>query len=486
MGRLPFDPRRMAAQPAAQSAAPGGPGAPLRVRDLCAMISGALERGTPRSVRVVGEVSGFKDNTHWYFCLKDAEARVDCVMFQSAARRAGFTLRNGQEVIAGGQVRHFAQQGRTQLYVDRLEPVGAGALDLKFRQLCEEIRALGWFAEDRKRALPVFPGRVAVVTSSTGADYQDVLDTMRRRCPAVEVLLADVRVQGEGAAAEVAAALGRISREHERLGVDAVIVTRGGGSMEDLWTFNERSVAAAIVACAVPVVAAIGHETDVTIAELVADMRAATPTQAAMRVTPDREALAQQVARGEQRLSSAVRGCAADAGRRLESAERAGRSAVRHRLADARVGLERAAGLLARCRPEAEFARRSHRVSALEMRLARAVRDRMRTVDLGERRARLDACLRAAVSQRAQRLDGLHRALELASPVNVLRRGYSVTMRADGRLVRSPSDVRPGDTIDTRLADGSVRSVVEGERASRGPSPVRRPGREEPEGGLFQ
>ncbi|MCA9289351.1 MAG: exodeoxyribonuclease VII large subunit, partial [Phycisphaerales bacterium] len=310
--RLPFDPGKMRGTPpahAGSSNSPSEPAAkppvdrPMSVAALAGLIAGALET-LPRPVRVAGEISGLRDRTHWYFDLKDADAVVSCVMFASAARKAGFVPENGQAVVAGGRVEFYAKGGKVSLICDRLEPVGAGALELAFRKLVGEIRALGWFDPERKRALPTFPRRIAVVTSRTGAALQDVLDTARRRCPAVDIAVVDVRVQGDRAAGEVAAAIEWLGRRHTHLGIDAILVTRGGGSMEDLWAFNEKPVAAAIVACPVPVVAAIGHETDVTIAELVADERAATPTQAAMRLIPDRAALGEQV----EAVASALRG----------------------------------------------------------------------------------------------------------------------------------------------------------------------------------
>lgn len=444
-----FDPSKMAAR--APTNAPDPRADAMRVRELAALIDSALRTGVPPNVRVVGEVSGFRDRTHWWFDLKDEDAVISCVMFKSGAARAGFVPENGQEVVATGRVEHYARQGKTQLYVEALAPVGAGALELRYRALCEELRALGWFDPARKRPLPWFPRRVAVVTSRTGAALQDVLDTMRRRCPAVGVLLVDVMVQGERAAPRIADALRFLSREHERLGVDAVIVTRGGGSMEDLWAFNERVVAEAIVRCDVPVVAAIGHETDTTIAELVADERCATPTQAAMRLTPDRAALAQQTDQYVRRL----------------------RAALRSRLSDARARAERLGARLAHARPEAVYAARRERLLKLEHRLRDALRAQTRRHDPASMRDRLDRALRFAHKRRAERVNTLGRSLEAVSPVRVLARGYSVTTGADGRIVRASSDVAPGDTIETRLADGRVRSVVSDDGARQSPSQTR-------------
>ncbi len=286
MGRLPFDPGKMRGAKPPKAAEPAPAEGVLTVSRLAAMISTVVGDHLPARVRVVGEVSGARRSTHLYFGLKDAGALISAAVFASNLRKLGFEPRDGQQIVATGRVEFYEPQGRITLIVEAIEPVGQGAHELRFKQLCEELRRLGWFAAERKRPLPTFPRKVAVVTSRTGAALQDVLDTMARRCPAVGVVLVPVKVQGEGAAEQVVRALAHLAANHEKLGIDAVIVTRGGGSPEDLDAFNEREVARAIVQCPVPVVAAIGHETDTTIAELVADERCATPTQAAMRSPP--------------------------------------------------------------------------------------------------------------------------------------------------------------------------------------------------------
>lgn len=472
MSRLPFDPKKMKPVAPVRAEARGSEGAtvepngadrPLRVSELAALIDRAVRAGVKSPVRVVGEVSNFKDRTHWWFALKDAEAVVDCVMFAAAAKRMGakgFIPANGQSVIATGRVEHYAAQGRTQLYVDRLEAVGVGALELKYRALVEELRGLGYFDPARKRALPWFSRRVAVVTSRTGAALQDVLDTMRRRCPAVDVALVDVRVQGAEASEEIARALAWLSKQRVALGIDALILTRGGGSMEDLWCFNERVVADAVLRCAIPIIAAIGHETDTTIAELVADERAATPTQAAMRLTPDRAGLAQQVEQTRRRLDLLLRGIVARHAELLRRVDPA--SALRRRLDGGHVRLERASARLARVRPEAVYAARRSALRELEARLGAATLVRSKEFSPDDAQRRL---LRASQSRHkagAERVAALARTLEVAGPMNVLRRGYSVTLRADGAVVREPYEVRAGETITTRLAAGHVRSIVEG------------------------
>ncbi len=432
---------------------------PLRVSELSELIDAALKSGVPRQVRVLGEISNFRDQTHWWFALKDEHARLDCVMFATAARRLAFRIDNGQEIVATGRVEHYAKQGRTQMYVERIEPVGAGALELRFRALCEELRALGWFDESRKRPLPLLPRRIAVLTSRTGAALQDVLDTMKRRCPAVEIALVDVRVQGDTAATEIARALRWVSDNHRSLALDAVLVTRGGGSIEDLWAFNERVVAEAIVRCAIPVVAAVGHETDTTIAELVADLRAATPTQAAMRLAPDRAALEQQLLQRQRRLTTHLRHYLDIARRDLDRADLA--RSLNDALAAQRLRLERATARLAHARPQGQAAARRARLAETRARLHAVIRARLLGHDLPARQRRLDNASIAILRQARMRTDSLSRALDLASPTNVLKRGYSLTSLEDGRLLRDPSEARPGDQLITRLALGLVRSTVD-------------------------
>ncbi len=507
MGRLPFDPDRMrrarkeaeggATAPGSagdagvtprKAAKPGAADGVLTVSRLAALIRGVLEEGLPRKVRVVGEITGSRRSTHLYLALKDSGAVINAVVFASQLRKLGFEPRDGQEVVATGRVEFYEPQGRVTLIVEKLEPVGEGAAEVRFRQLCDELRTLGWFSTDRKRALPGFPRRVAVVTSPTGAALQDVLATMAKRCPAVAVAVVPVRVQGEHAAGEVVRALDFLSAAHERLGIDAVIVTRGGGSPEDLAAFNDREVARAIVGCAVPVVAAIGHETDTTIAELVADERCATPTQAAVRLTPDRAALHLQ-------LDALGRRFKTDLARTLRYERQRLASAARHPvLADPRGAVRRAEEQLATARDDLEDAAREA-ITEAGRRVQRASL-RLRAQDPGRlltnARERVDARAERLGRSVTQRVTGSRTAvrslaerLESIGPAAVLRRGYSCTLRADGTLARHASDLKPGERLTTYLARGSVRSdVVEvsGESLEGGhlvprPKPPRRPRR---------
>lgn len=399
-----------------------------------------------------GEVSNYTRRNHWYFSLKDDRSVLNCVVWATTARRCRISPKDGDEVVAAGQISHYGPQGRTQLYVSEISPVGAGALERRFRELCEQLRALGYFDEARKKPLPLMPRRIAVVTSATGAAVDDVITTARQRCKAVGLLIVDVRVQGDGSAQDIARAIRWVDTHRTRLGVDAILITRGGGSMEDLWAFNERMVADAVWACRLPVVAAIGHESDTTIIELVADVRASTPTQAAMRLIPSAGELKRHVDHVARRVQTLV-------GQSLR--------VERKRIAQRAADLRRCVLILI-----------SSQRARLE-RLARAVAELRPQTQLAQRRARLAIALdrvhRAAAAQvhlRRQRIHGLVKHLQALDPHHVLQRGYSITSRPSGEVIRSAAGVARGEQIVTRLADGSIDSVVGDtrRRASRRPA----------------
>jgi len=448
MSRLPFEPKDMEGP----EAAPESPArrekkrysstleaSHLTVTQVAELIKSTLE-GIPSPLRVVGEVSNLSAQSHWYFSLKDASAVLSCVAWASAAKKFGFVPNNGDEVVVTGHVSHYGPQGRTQLYVSGMKPVGAGALDLKFKALCEELRKLGYFDEARKKPLPVLPRRIAVITASQSAAWADVENTAGQRCRAVNLLLVDVRVQGDGAAEQVAAAIRTVDRQSAKLGVDAILVTRGGGSREDLWAFNERVVADAVFKCSLPIVAAIGHESDVSIIELVADLRAATPTQAIMRLIPSAEDLERQLTHHTKRLSMLV-------GRRVEAAQDTTNQCARHlhqsvtaAMHVRHVTLERLAGRLEAVRPLALVSKRRERLAVMIDRLGRA----------------MDA--RHVLAR--ERLDGYQRMLAAVDPTQVLQRGFSVTQRKDGSVVRNVGDVAAGERIFTQVSDGRIESDV--------------------------
>ncbi|MCA9242638.1 MAG: exodeoxyribonuclease VII large subunit, partial [Phycisphaerales bacterium] len=319
-GQLPFDPRR--ARGGRGPRPDSGPLTPSQVNDL---VQGAIARHVPATLHVVGQIADLSrpQSGHLYFTLKDARGELRVVMWRSDAAKLKFDLHDGLEIIATGAIEVYAARGQYQLIARRLEPRGVGALELAFRQLREKLQAEGLFAAARKRAIPVRPARVALVTSPSGAAIHDILHTAKRRYRLTEFLVFPARVQGDGAAEEVAAGVRRVSRVAGALGgVDAIIVARGGGSLEDLWPFNEEIVARAIAESEIPVISAVGHEVDVTISDLVADARAATPTAAAEMVTPDMRAILTTLADQRRRVAR-VAGHALDrAALRLRAVER--------------------------------------------------------------------------------------------------------------------------------------------------------------------
>ncbi len=416
------------------------------------------------SFRVQGEIANISKRGHWYFSVKDAGAVLSCVMWQSDAARTAYDPREGDGVVVTGRIKHYAPQGKTQLYASKIEPQGVGALEQRFQQLVRELRGLGYFDESRKKPLPEFPRRVAVITSKTGAALQDVLKTAAERCPAVEFIVIDVRVQGDGAAEEVARALRAINRMAERMAIDAVIVTRGGGSREDLWAFNERVVADAAFALRVPLVAAIGHEVDTSVIELVADQRASTPTQAVMKLLPDLASLAERRGRIAHDLRNAMRW--AMQAKREHLAELAASSALESpalRLAHLRARL---AGFEARSRSamSAMVVDERRNLDAVAARLIAntpAARAAAARAALAALRPRLARAIANALGQSRRDTINLERRLRSAGPAETLSRGYAIVTTADGSLLRSIAVAPVGTLLNLQLSDGNLPVRVE-------------------------
>jgi len=517
--RPPFDPRRV--RPGPDESLPprrGGQGDDdaLTVSSLNTLIRAAVCREFPSELKVGGELSNVSrpSGGHVYFTLKDAASEIRCVMWRSDAAKMRFDAADGLEVIATGTLDVYEPRGQYQLYVRRMAPRGVGALELAFRRLKDKLQAQGLFDSARKKPLPALPRRIAVVTSPTGAAIRDILQTILRRFPRVSVFLYPVRVQGDGAAEQIADAIRRINASRESLGgIDVLIVGRGGGSLEDLWAFNEESVARAIAASRIPIVSAVGHEVDFTIADFVADVRAATPTAAAELVVPVLADLLAAIDDRRRQLESAGRRQWERARSRLAVAERCEwfRDPL-GRLRQTRQWLDEAAGRLelavAQCRsaaaaelharerrlwrvrPEAELQRRrrllteqAHRLLSAagqahrraERRLAVARGDLMaasprRGADQwrllwGQCRDRLLAGQARYFADRAGRIEVLGDRLGAGSHESILRRGFSITtMVTNRRVVRRARDVRSGDKVQTRTAEGSFTSRVADDR----------------------
>ena len=433
------------------------------VSELTSGIRGLLETAFGE-IWVEGEISNCKvwNSGHMYFTLKDGAAQIKGVMFRTSLRYLRFKPADGLRVVARGQLSVYEPKGEYQLACEHMEPQGLGALQLAFEQLKKRLQAEGLFERARKRALPALPRRIGIVTSLDGAALRDILKVLKRRAPNASVLIRPARVQGDDAVADVVTALRQIGKIP---GVDVVIVARGGGSIEDLWAFNEEKVARAIAACPVPVVAGVGHETDVTIADFVADLRAPTPSAAAEMVVAATEEFYGRIDQLTGRLRAAV---GSDLQRRRNAvhvlSSRRGLAAFPARLAmRGRHAGELAHQLRGAIRLSIEARARAHR--ALRQRLEQ--RDLAR--HLASMRGRLEGAggrLTSAVERTRLRADSRFRALagrlENLSPLAVLGRGYAVCWNADRTaIVRSASTVAPGDRVHVRLANGEINCRVE-------------------------
>ncbi len=392
----------------------------LSVSELTEQIKAELE-GTFQKVAVSGEICNFSrpQSGHCYFTLKDESAQIRAVIWRSTAARLRFDLHDGLEVVCRGSLDVYLARGTYQLVINEIQPKGMGALELALRQLQAKLAGEGLFAAERKRALPRFPRQIAVITSPSGAAIRDFLEVLRRRWRGVHVWILPVRVQGTGAGQEIVKAFETVNRHHAR--IDCAVVARGGGSLEDLWTFNEERVVRALASCRVPVISAIGHEIDVTLCDLVADVRALTPSEAAERVVPTEEEVRAVLLQRQRRLAVALRRRALLARTHLNHLES-------HRIFR---------------RPFDRVHELARQLDELSMRTSRAGRQH-----LGFARNQIERC---------------SGHLETLSPLGVLARGYSITERTeDGSLVRDAESLKIGASFRTRLARGNILGRVEG------------------------
>ncbi len=391
----------------------------LTVSELNARIKGLIESDPALgSVCVRGELSHYKlyPSGHHYFTLKDAESCLRCVMFRSAASKLRFRPESGMGVTVCGRVSVYPRDGAYQLYCEELIPEGAGDLQLAYEQLKERLRREGLFDPAHKKPIPRYPERIAVITSSAGAAVHDIIRVLRKRWPVAKVLLLPVRVQGVEAPPEIVGAI-RYANRH-RL-ADLIITGRGGGSIEDLWAFNDERVARAIYESELPVISAVGHEPDVTIADFVADLRAATPSNAAELAVPDMSELREALSAARARLDQAVN----------------------RRLSERRKGLEELA---------------SRRV----MQSPTGFIDQRR-LELDSIRLRLDAAATARLGRERQEFSRLAAKLDALSPLKVLGRGYSIALDAGGRAVKDAGRLSPGERLELRFSKGSASCLVE-------------------------
>jgi exodeoxyribonuclease VII large subunit len=437
----------------------------LSVSELTAQVKRLLEKSVGQ-VWVTGEVTNLRAQSsgHMYFTLKDAAAQLSCVLFRGAAVARRELLQDGQKVLLQGDVTVYEARGQYQLIVRAVELQGVGALQIAFEKLKQKLAAEGLFAPERKRPLPKYPQRIGLVTSPTGAAIRDVLHVIQRRNPGLEIILAPCRVQGEGAAEEIAAAIrllnefnvgvqasacleGEENRSKLKLGLqqglDLILVTRGGGSLEDLWAFNEEAVARAIFESAIPVVSAVGHEIDFTISDFVADVRAATPSAAAEIITEGVFASRQLVVDLTQRMARA------HPRRRLNE--------LLQRLDDLQAGLLRCTRQGTK---ERQVAWQNLATRLLRVRPVQLLKQRRESLVVSQRRLRelAHVCLRNG----RNRFEATEARLRLLGPEQVLARGYSITMdAATGKVIRCARDVSSGQHLRTRVKEGEISSRAE-------------------------
>ncbi|HWT00421.1 MAG TPA: exodeoxyribonuclease VII large subunit [Pyrinomonadaceae bacterium] len=446
---------------------------PLSVTELTFQVRSALEARFA-SVWVEGEISNFKAaaSGHWYFTIKDEGAQLHAKCFRGVNGRIRFRPSDGLQVRVRGRLSVYEPRGEYELIVEALDPVGAGALRVAFEQMRDRLAAEGLFDEELKQPLPLFPRRVGVVTSPTGAAIRDILTVLARRTRTVHVLFAPTRVQGEGASAEIAQAIRLLNDFNERAlaegradeCIDVIIVGRGGGSAEDLWAFNEEGLARAIRASLIPVISAVGHETDVTIADFAADLRAPTPSAAAELVAAREDELAAYVLALTRDLVRSARSTVVDARLRVqEAAMSPAFDEARERLHAARARADEAA----------------HRIETLMVRAAQTARRRADAVSrrlsparLGARvsaaharfivlRAEQSAAMTSRLEEARARLTAAAASLDALSPLAVLKRGYAMAEGPRGKLLRDARAVKAGDPVRLRLADGVLRCRVE-------------------------
>ncbi|UTZ36608.1 exodeoxyribonuclease VII large subunit [Vibrio campbellii] len=413
-------------------------------------------------VWLVGEISNFSApvSGHWYLTLKDSRAQVKCAMFRGNNRRVTFKPANGNQVLVKARLSLYEPRGDYQLIIESMQPEGDGRLQQEFEALKMKLAAEGLFAQTNKQPLPEHPKRVGVITSKTGAALYDILDVLKRRDPSLPVVVYPTMVQGEEAAIQIAQAIGRANSRDE---CDVLIVGRGGGSLEDLWCFNNEILARTIAASQIPIISAVGHEVDVTIADFVADMRAPTPSAAAELVSRDNSHKDQALVTRQHKLASAMRYYLAQ--QKQQSAQ------LMHRLE--------------RQHPSYQLQRQTQQLDELEMRLQRAMQrfitTRQQAVERKHHRLQLNSPVKRLAEQKSKLdrveqklLDAMDRKLltmrhqlaiaaeklDTVSPLATLQRGYSITQTEQGQVVTQAKDVKTGDVLVTRLSDGELRSTV--------------------------
>ena len=447
---------------------------PISVSELTTQIRGALEKRFA-SVWVEGEISNFRAHSsgHWYFTLKDEFAQLKSVCYRSSNQRIRFRLEDGMQLRARGRLGVYEPKGEYQLIVESIEPVGAGALQLAFEQTKARLQAEGLFAPELKRPIPIFPRRVGVVTSPNGAAIRDILQVISRRTRSVHILIAAAHVQGEGASHEIVSAIKFLNEHHQSSlrqgsfdeGIDVMIVGRGGGSIEDLWAFNEEAVARAIRNSAIPVISAVGHETDFTIADFVADMRAPTPSAAAEIVAAHESELCARLGSLSATLARSIQYRIAGARNEVQELALSNAfDAVAGRVRDALTTAGAAEYRLQAALREAlqaahhRLGNASRSVSPMQLRsILATARERF-----GSLKKSHEAAMTARIDNAKRQLALRASSLDAMSPLKVLERGYAIAHDEHGRAIREAAEISVGDELRLRLWKGELDCRVEG------------------------
>ncbi len=448
------------------------------VSEIVRLLASELEHAFP-DLWVNGEVTSFKRaaSGHCYFTLKDESASLKAVLFRTHALRVPFSMENGLKVLARGRLSLYEGSGDLQLYVTAVEPSGLGALQMAFEQAKRRLMAEGLTDPARKRPLPPFPGRVGVVTSLEGAALRDFLSVLRRRRAAFEVVVAPALVQGAGAPQSLRRALARVAR---RPGIEVVVLTRGGGSMEDLWAFNDEGLARDVAACAVPVISAVGHEVDTVLTDLTADLRAPTPSVAAELLTSMRDSALQRAGAAERRLFDLSFARLA-ASRQALAANRPDRlrASLVKALERAQERSDRAVEAAARA-ISARLAEQAHRLELCRRTLSpETIRRTLSAfvIEHGEAQRRMRSAAKGALERRRERFAGLARTLHSLSPLHTLGRGYAAAFLQGGRSLTSSAQAPPGTLVSLALREGGLDCAVLSQRASALPEVLRSPSR---------
>lgn len=432
---------------------------PLSISQLNLDAQGLLESSFPL-IWLQGELSNFSRpaSGHWYFSLKDTRAQINGAMFRNRNRLLDFSPQNGQQVLVRAKITLYVPRGNFQIVVEHMEPAGQGALKAQFDALKAQLQSEGLFAQERKQALPAWPNQIGVITSPSGAAIRDILQVLQRRCPSIPVVIYPAAVQGADAPAQLRQALELAVTRNE---CDVLIIGRGGGSLEDLWAFNDEALTRAVAECPIPIVSAVGHEVDTGLTDFAADLRAPTPSAAAELVSPDlsvvsqrlaglhrrlRWVMAQQLRTPQERLRHlsqrlrSPRQHLEQSSQRLDELHNRLQRQMQHRLTLLHGRLQPSQQRLARLSPERLLLDRQHQLTALNKRLPQPIQRQ--------------------IQQQQVQLAGLSKRLQTASPLETLARGYSITFKGED-AVRSVNQLQAGDTLTTRLVDGEVTARVE-------------------------